>query len=125
MEFYLMSLLDSLLGQLGGNVDLASIAAKVGIDPAVAQTAVAALGQAHTAEGDTVETAAAQTGLDSGTLNSVLGALGGTAGLGQVASLLQSNPQVLSAVSGFLDRDGDGSPVNDLMGMAKGFFGKE
>jgi len=120
-----MSLLDSVLGQLGGQVDLASIAAQVGIDPAVAQTAVAALGQAHVQEGDTVEAAAAQTGLDSDTLNQVMGALGGTEGLGQVATLLQNNPQVLSTISGFLDRDGDGSPVNDLLGMAKGFFGKE
>jgi ATP phosphoribosyltransferase regulatory subunit HisZ len=115
-----MSLLDSVLGQM----DVASIAQQVGIDPAVAQTALAALGQAHGQDGDTIETAAAQTGLDSGTLNQVLGAIGGTAGLGQVATLLQENPQVLSTITGFLDRDGDGSPVNDLLGMAKGLFGK-
>lgn len=120
-----MSLLDSVLGQLGGNVDIASIAQQAGIDPSLAQTAVAALGQAHPQEGDTVETASAASGIDTGTLNSVLGALGGTAGLGQVASALQNNPQILSTISGFLDRDGDGNPLNDVLGMASSFFGRK
>jgi len=119
-----MSLLDSVLGQVGGNLDLASLAAKVGIDPAMAQTAVAALGQAHAAPGDTVETAAASSGIDAGTLSQLAGALGGTEGLGKISEMLQGNPAILSTITGFLDKDGDGSAVNDLMGMAKGLFGK-
>lgn len=119
-----MSLLDSLLGQLGGNIDIAGIAQKVGLDPATAQTAIAALSQAHGQDGDTVETAAAQSGIDSGTLNQVVGALGGESGLGQVAQMLQSNPQILSTMTGLLDRDGDGNAMNDVLGFAKGLFSK-
>jgi len=119
-----MSLLDSLGGLLGNNVDVGGIAEKLGIDPAVAAQAVAALGSAHTQEGDTVETASAQTGISGDTLNQVVGALGGVEGLGQVSQILQNNPQLVGSVMGFLDRDGDGSPVNDILGMAKGLFGK-
>ena len=118
-----MSILDSLLGQLGGNVDVAAIAAKVGIDPAVAQTAVAALGVAHSQEGDTVEAAAAKTGLDSGTLLQIVETMGGTMALGQLNSALQAHPQIAGLVN-MADSDGDGNPLNDLMGMAKGMFSK-
>ncbi len=119
-----MSLLDSVLGQLGGNVDIAAIAQKVGIDPSLAQTAVAALGQAHPQDGDTVETAAAASGIDADTLNQVAGALGGSEGLGKVATMLQENPQILSTITGFLDKNGDGSAIDDVLGMAKGLFSK-
>jgi hypothetical protein len=40
-----MSLFDSLLGQLGSNVDVGSIAQKFGVDPETAQTAIAAWGR--------------------------------------------------------------------------------
>ena len=118
-----MGLLDSLLGQLGGNVDVAAIAAKVGIDPAVAQQAIGALGVAHGQEGDTVETAAAQTGIDSGTLTQVMETMGGTAVLGQLNQALQGHPQAASMVN-MLDKDGDGNPINDVLGMAKGLFSR-
>ncbi|NBC35693.1 hypothetical protein GTZ99_03885 [Novosphingobium sp. FSY-8] len=118
-----MSVLDSVLSQLGGNVDIASIAAKVGIDPAVAQNAVAALSQAHAQPGDTVDAAAAQTGLDAATLQQVIGAMGGESNLGQLAQQVVGHPQFQS-VLGMLDRNGDGSAIDDVLGMAKGFFGK-
>jgi len=118
-----MSLFDSLSGLLGQSVDVGEIAGKLGIDPAVATQAVAALGAAHDQPGDTVEAAAAQTGIDTDTLNQVVGALGGHEGLSQVAQILQNNPQITSSVMGMLDRDGDGSPVNDILGMARGLFG--
>ncbi|RVU06395.1 hypothetical protein EOE18_06140 [Novosphingobium umbonatum] len=116
-----MSMLDSLLG---GQFDLAGLAAQAGVDPAMAQTALAALGQAQGQDGDTVETAAAQTGIDPAVLNQIVGALGGHEGLAQVAALVQSNPQILSGLNSFLDKDGDGSAVNDVLGFAKGLFGK-
>lgn len=119
---FLMSLLDSVLGQVGGNLDIAGLAAKLGIDPATAQSAVAALGQAHAAPGDTVETAASATGIPTALLGQVAGALGGAEGLGKISELLQGNP-ALSSLTGMLDKDGDGNPVNDLLGMAKGLFG--
>lgn len=121
-----MGLLDGILGQIGGgNVDVGTIAEKVGIDPSTAESAIAALGQAHGEPGDTVEAASQQTGLDADTLNQIVGHLGGEGALGQVAGALQSNPQILSSISGMLDRDGDGNPINDILGMASGLFGKK
>ncbi len=118
-----MSLFDSILGQLGQNVDIASIAGKVGIDPAMAEKAVAALGNAHAQPGDTVEAASAQTGLDAGKLGQIMEQLGGEGALGQLSDKLKDNPQ-LAGIASMLDRDGDGNPINDIMGMAKGLFGK-
>jgi hypothetical protein len=48
-----MGLLDGILGQ-AGNIDIAGIAGKLGVDPAMAEKAVAALGQAHPEPGDTI-----------------------------------------------------------------------
>jgi len=68
------------------------------------------LGQTHQMDGDTVELAAEKTGMSPDILNQIVGAIGGEGSLGQFASML--------------DQDGDGNPINDLMGMAKGLFGK-
>lgn len=119
-----MSLLDGLLGQVTQNVDIANLAAKVGIDPAMAEKAVAALGAAHTAPEDTVTLAAEKTGLDPSILSQIVGHIGGEGSLGQFASLLQGNAG-LSSITGMLDKDGDGNPLNDLAGMAGAFFGKK
>jgi hypothetical protein len=118
-----MSILDSLLGQVTQNVDVANMATKLGIDPAMAEQAITALGIAHPQPGDTVETAAQQTGLDTGTLSQIVEHIGGEGSLGEFSQLLQNHPQASSLLS-MLDKDGDGSPVNDVLGMAKGFFGK-
>jgi len=48
-----MSLLDSILGQVSQHVDVANLASKVGIDPAMAEKAIAALGVSHQEPGDT------------------------------------------------------------------------
>lgn len=118
-----MSLLDGLLGQLGPNVDVANLAAKVGLDPALAEKAIAALGVAHQEPGDTVASAAEKTGIDSGILEQIVGHIGGEGSLTQFNQLLQDHPQAASIFSSF-DKDGDGNPINDLLGMAKGLFGK-
>ena len=120
-----MGLLDGILSQIGGeNGTVGAIAQKVGLDPSVVESAIGALGQAHDAPGDTVETASQQTGLNPDVLNQIVGHLGGEGALGQLAGAIQSNPQVLSSISGMLDRDGDGNPVNDILNMASGLFGK-
>jgi hypothetical protein len=118
-----MSLLDGLLGQLGPNVDVANLAAKVGIDPAMAEKAIAALGVAHQEPGDTIASAAGKTGLDTGILGQIVGHIGGEGSLGEFARMLQDSPQAAS-IFGSLDKDGDGNPLNDVLGMAKGLFGK-
>lgn len=117
-----MSLLDGILGQVTQNVDIANLAAKVGLDPAMAEKAVAALGAAHSAPEDTVTLAAQNTGLDSGVLQQIVQQIGGEGSLGQFAQLLQGN-SALSGLTGMLDRDGDGNPLNDVAGLAKGLFG--
>ena len=70
-----MSIFDSILGQLGGAggtpIDVANMATKLGISPETAEQAVSALAVAHPQEGDTVETAAASTGIDPAILQQI------------------------------------------------------
>ena len=106
-----MSIFDSILKNIGGAPDdIANLADKVGIDPAMAEQAIAALGHAHQLKGDTVQAAAAQTGLPTGTLKQIVEAIGGEGSLMEFANIL--------------DRDGDGNPLNDIAGIAKGLFDK-
>jgi len=107
-----MSLLDGILKNIGGAPDdVANLAAKVGIDPAMAEKAIAVLGKTHQQDGDTVELAARETGLDAGVLSQIVEQIGGEGSLGSFASML--------------DLDGDGSPLDDVMGMAGKLFGKK
>ena len=118
-----MSILDGILNQVSQNVDLADLAAKVGIDSSMAEKAIAALGASHPEPGNTVDLASAKTGLDTGVLSSIVSQLGGEGGLDQISDMLKNNPQAAGLLS-MLDRDGDGNPLNDIAGMAKGLFGK-
>jgi len=117
------SIFDSIIGQVSGAVDVKNLAAKVGIDPGQAETAIAALAAGHQSKGDTIETAAANSGLDAGILEQIMGHLGGEGSLASFATALGGNSDALGMVKGFLDKDGDGNPLNDLAGMAKGLFG--
>lgn len=83
-----MSMLDGILSQLSGNATVENLAAKVGMTPEQVEQAVAALGQAHAAPGDTVTTAAERTGLPQDKLQEIVSHLGGEGSLAQVASLL-------------------------------------
>jgi hypothetical protein len=106
-----MSILDGILKNIGGAPDdVVNLAAKLGIDPAMAEQAIAVLGKTHQMPGDTVGLAAEKTGISPDILNQIVGAIGGEGSLSNFASIL--------------DKDGDGNPVDDLMGMAKGLFGK-
>ena len=86
-----MSLLDGILGQLSDNPTVDNLASKVGLTPEQVEQAVAALGQAHPQPGDTVSTAAEQTGLPQDKLREIVGHIGGEGALGQFASLLQQD----------------------------------
>lgn len=106
-----MSILDGILKNIGGAPDdVANLAKQVGLDPALVEQAIGALGKTHVLEGDTVSLAAERTGLSPDVLQQIVAAIGGEGSLANFASIL--------------DRDGDGNPVNDIMGMAKGLFGK-
>ncbi|MEM7665785.1 MAG: hypothetical protein AAF250_07985 [Pseudomonadota bacterium] len=107
-----MSLLDGILKNIGGAPDdVANLAEKVGIDPAMAEKAIAALGQTHQMQGDTVELASEKTGLETGVLSQIVEQIGGEGSLTNFASML--------------DRDGDGNPLDDIADMASGLFGKK
>ena len=105
-----MSLFDSILGRVTENPTVKNMADKLGIDPEQAARAVAALGESHQEDGDTVELAAQKTGMDAGTLSQIREHIGGEGSLGKFAAMI--------------DQDGDGNPLNDIAGMAKGLFGK-
>ena len=86
-----MSLLNGLLNQVSDTATVQNLAAKVGLSPEQVEQAVAALGQAHASEGDTVSTAAEQTGLPQDKLQEIVGHIGGEGALGRFASLLQQD----------------------------------
>jgi hypothetical protein len=98
-----MSILNGLLGQVSSDATIQNLAAKVGLSPEQVEQAVAALGQAHPQPGDTVSTAASQTGLPQDKLQEIVGHLGGEGALGQFASLLQQdNGGLLGSLKSFL-----------------------
>ena len=120
-----MSILDEVLKGIGGAPDdVVNLAEKVGISPGMAEKAIAALGQSHQMEGDTVELASAKTGLDTGILSSIVGHIGGEGSLTNFSSMLDDNPQAKGLLD-MLDRDGDGNPLDDIADMAKGLFSKK
>lgn len=105
-----MGMLDGLLGQVSGNVDIANLAEKVGLSPDQVEQAVTALGQAHAAPGDTVDTAAQSTGLPTDALQQIVGHIGGEGALGRFAGLLG-------------EQGGEGG-LGGIMGGLSGMFGK-
>ena len=103
-----MGLLDGILGQVAGSATVENLAEKVGLSPDQVTQAIGALGQAHGEAGDTVETAAANTGLPAEALQQIVGHIGGEGSLGHFASLLQS--------------DGEGGESGGLLGGISKLF---
>lgn len=103
-----MSMFDGLLSQVADNVDIKNLAAKIGLTPEQVEAGVAALGKAHPEPGDTVATAAANTGLPTDKLQEMVTHIGGEGALGQFASLLGNS--------------GGAGGLGDMIG---GFFGKK
>lgn len=117
-----MGIFDTILSQ-AGHADVGNLASKLGLPPELAEKAIAALGQSHAEPGDTIAGAAAKTGLDAGVLSQIVEQIGGEGSLAQYAQTLQDNPQ-LAGVFKWLDQDGDGNPIDDVLGMAGKLFGK-
>ncbi len=105
-----MSMIDGLLGQIGGAGKVAELATQFGLSEEQVTGAMSALGQASAQPGDTVADAAQATGLPTEKVQGLLGAVGGEGVFGQL--------------TGFLDKDGDGSIMDDVTDMAKGLFNK-
>ena len=102
-----MGLLDGLLGQVAENVDIANLAAKVGLSQDQVEQAVAALAHAHPQPGDTVTQASQTTGLSTDVLQQIVGHIGGEGSLAQFASLIESQ-----------------GGLSSLGGLAAGLVGK-
>ena len=117
-----MSILDNILGQISGNDTVTNLAAKVGLSPEHVESAIAALAKHHPMQGDTAEGAAAATGLPLEKLQEIVGQIGGEGSLGRFATMLREDGA--SGILGALDRDGDGNPLNDILGMAGKAMGR-
>ncbi len=87
-----MGLFDGVLGQILGSGEsrtlITGIASKVGLSPELAEVAITALAQAHPQPTDTVQTAAANTGLPTDVLQQIVEHLGGEGGLASLAGSL-------------------------------------
>jgi hypothetical protein len=97
-----MSLLDGILNQISGTPAVQNLAQKVGLSPEQVAQAVAALGQAHAQEGDTVTTAAQQTGLPQDKLQEIVGHIGGEGALGRFAELAAGDGGLMSGIKNIL-----------------------
>ena len=124
-----MSLLDTLLQTAENSGALAQLAAKVGLPAdqvqSVSETLLAKMQGGSTPEQAAADTAA-ETGMDPSQVTAMGSAIAdhvGADGAGGLMEKLGGSAGIMSTVSGLLDRDGDGNPINDIMGMAKGLFG--
>jgi hypothetical protein len=102
-----MSMFDGILG----NID--ELAAKVGLPADQVKSLTDSFGAKLGAGGDHVSALtemAQEHGLPVEKLQEMLAGVGGP-------------DAIMAKVSGFLDRDGDGNPLNELGAMAKGLFG--
>ncbi|VWX56581.1 hypothetical protein [Sphingorhabdus sp. 109] len=126
-----MSMLDKVMAMLPENFSIEEIAEKAGMSADEAKKGGEAL-FAKLRDGSTdnmtaIKEAAAEAGVDPEKLKGLLPAMAEKAGLdgeGGLMDKLGGDEGLLGKVSGFLDRDGDGNPINDLTDMAKGFFRK-
>jgi hypothetical protein len=101
-----MGILDGLLDNVGG------IAEKLGLPAEKAQEIAASLTEKLSGDGDkmqAIQDLAAEHGISVDKIKDMLGGEG--------------EGSILGKVTGFMDKDGDGNPLNDLAGMAKGLFG--
>lgn len=127
-----MSLLDGLLGQ-AGNIDLGALAGQLGLSTdelkAGGESMLGKLAGGGVDAGGAAADAAAETGIDVSKLQALLPALASHFGEADVEGLLgkiglTGGDGMMGKLGSMLDRDGDGNPINDIAGFAKGLFGK-
>lgn len=122
-----MSILDGLLGQ-AGNIDFGALSKQVGLSPDEVKTGGESILSKLAGGGQDANQAAmgaaAKTGLPLDKLQALLPALASQFGEGGVDGIL-AKLGVAGGIGGIaksLDKDGDGNPLNDIAGMAKGLF---
>jgi hypothetical protein len=99
-----MGILDGLMGNIEG------VAEKLGLPADKAGSLMTSLQETLSGGGDkmqAVQDLAEQHGVS----------------VDKIKEMLGGEDSWLGKASGFLDKDGDGNPLNDLAGMAKGLFG--
>jgi hypothetical protein len=102
----IMGILDGLLDNVGG------IAEKLGLPADQVQNIASSLQEKLGGDGDkmqAIQDVASEHGVS---VDQVKGMLGG-----------EGEGSIFSKLTGFVDKDGDGSMVDDLTDMAKGLFG--
>jgi hypothetical protein len=103
-----MSILDGIMGNIGG------LAEKLGLPADKAQEIATSLQEKLGGEGDkmqAIQDLAAEHGISVDKIKEMLGGDG--------------EGSMLGKLTGFVDKDGDGNPLNDLTNMAKGLFGNK
>jgi hypothetical protein len=99
-----MGILDGLMG------NAESVAEKLGLPADKAGSLVSSLQEKFSGNGDkmqAIQDIASEHGVSAEKIKEMLGGEG----------------SLLSKATGFLDKDGDGNPLNDIANMAKGLFG--
>lgn len=103
----------NILSGLLGNLD--EIAAKLGLPADKLQGLVSSV-QEKMGNGGDIMSAITQSAQEHGvSLDNLQGLLGNSGGA----------QDLLGKVTSALDKDGDGNPLNDLAGLAKGLFGQK
>ena len=103
-----MSILDGIMGNIGG------LAEKLGLPADKAQEIATSLQEKLGGDGDkmqAIQDLAAEHGISVDKIKEMLGGDG--------------EGSMLGKLTGFVDKDGDGNPLNDLTSMAKGLFGNK
>ncbi|MEM8918643.1 MAG: hypothetical protein AAGE37_07260 [Pseudomonadota bacterium] len=126
-----MALLDNILNMMPDNVNLDSLSEKLGMSAEELKNGGEALftklQDGSVDKMTAIKEAAAESGVDAEKLQGLLPAMAEKAGLdgeGGLMDKLTGEDGLLDKMGGFLDRDGDGNPINDITDMAKGFFKK-
>lgn len=125
-----MSMFDGILNQFGGILNLDEMAGKIGMTAdELKQGGEALFSKLSSGENpaEAVQQAAAESGVDASKLQELLPTLAekfGMDGQDGLLAKLTGEGGMLSNVAGFLDRDGDGNPINDVTDMIGGFFKK-
>jgi hypothetical protein len=102
-----MGILDGLMANVGG------MAEKLGLPVDQVQSFAASLQEKLGGEGDkmqAIQDLAAEYGISAEKMKAMMGGDG--------------EDSIFGKLTGFVDKDGDGNPINDLTDMAKGLFGK-